>query len=106
MLPVGESLSWWTCYMIAAELLALLICPETRQELSLASAQEVDELNEAIRQRTMRTVVGKEVEQSIDGALIRDDRTVAYPIRDGIPVMLVAEGLAITPATFRVGAKA
>ena len=82
--------------MIAAELLALLICPETRQELSLASAQEVDELNEAIRQRTMRTVVGKEVEQSIDGALIRD----------GIPVMLVAEGLAITPATFRVGAKA
>ena len=31
----------------------------------------------------------------MEGALIRADRAIAYPIRDDIPVMLVAEGLVI-----------
>ena len=32
----------------------------------------------------------------VEGALIRIDRAIAYPIRDKIPVMLVPEGLAIS----------
>jgi uncharacterized protein YbaR (Trm112 family) len=40
-------------------------------------------------------VAGKKVVEPVAGALIRTDRAVAYPIRDGIPVMLVPEGLAI-----------
>jgi len=81
--------------MLDAELLALLVCPETHQDVTLATPGEIILLNEAIHQGRVRTVAGKEVDQPVEGALIRIDRAVAYPIRDGIPVMLVAEGLAI-----------
>jgi uncharacterized protein YbaR (Trm112 family) len=81
--------------MLDPELLALLVCPETLKDVSLATPDETARLNEAIRQGRVRTAAGKAMGQPIDGALIRIDRVVAYPIRDGIPVMLAAEGLAI-----------
>jgi len=81
--------------MLNAELLALLVCPETHQDVTLATDVEVAQINEAIRTGHIRTAAGASVDQPVDGALIRADRAIAYPIRDGIPVMLVAEGLAL-----------
>lgn len=81
--------------MLDPELLALLVCPETYQSLSEAGPEEVARLNEAIRQGIVRTMAGKEVDQPVDGALIRADGIVAYPVRDEIPVMLVAEAMDI-----------
>jgi uncharacterized protein YbaR (Trm112 family) len=81
--------------MLDPELLALLVCPETHQDVTLANPDEVALLNEAIIKGQVHTAAGKPVDQPVDGALIRVDRAIAYPIRDGIPVMLVAEGLAI-----------
>ncbi len=81
--------------MLNAELLALLVCPETHQDVTLATGAEVAQINEAIRAGHIRTAAGAPVDQPVDGALIRADRAIAYPIRDGIPVMLVAEGLAL-----------
>ena len=82
--------------MIDAQLLALLVCPETHQDVTLATPGEIALLNDAIRQGRIRTAGGNPVDQPVEGALIRTDRAVAYPIRDGIPVMLVAEGLSIS----------
>jgi len=81
--------------MLNPELLALLVCPETHQEVTLATVGEIVLLNEAILQGKVRTAKGAPVDQPVEGALIRSDRSIAYPIRDGIPVMLVAEGLSI-----------
>jgi uncharacterized protein YbaR (Trm112 family) len=81
--------------MLNPELLALLVCPETHQDVALAVPAEIAALNEAIRAGQVRTVAGEPVGQPVEAALIRIDRAVAYPIRDGIPVMLVEEGLAI-----------
>ena len=81
--------------MLDPELVALLVCPETHQDVTLALSGEIARLNEAIRAGQVRTVAGKAVDQPADGALIRVDRAVAYPIRDGIPVMLVTEALVI-----------
>jgi uncharacterized protein YbaR (Trm112 family) len=81
--------------MLNAELLALLVCPETHQDVTLATPGEIALLNEAIRRGQVRTAGGSPVEQPVEDALIRQDRLIAYPIRDGIPVMLVAEGLSI-----------
>jgi uncharacterized protein YbaR (Trm112 family) len=83
--------------MLNPELLALLVCPETHQDVALALSDEIAQINAAISQGSVRTVAGAIVEQSLEAALIRTDRRVAYPIRDGIPVMLVAEGLDLTP---------
>jgi uncharacterized protein YbaR (Trm112 family) len=81
--------------MLDAELLALLVCPETHQDVTLATDDEIALLNDAIREGRLLTAGGKSVNQPVEGALIRTDRSIAYPIRDGIPVMLVPEGLAI-----------
>jgi len=88
--------------MLNKELLALLVCPETHQDVILATPGEIALLNEAIRQGRVRTAGGSPVNQPVDDALIRADRSIAYPIRDGIPVMLVAEGLAISEVNLNV----
>jgi uncharacterized protein YbaR (Trm112 family) len=94
LLPGGTITSLKT--MIAPELLALLVCPETHQDVTLATAGEIALLNEAILLGKVRTAKGDAVDQPVEGALIRADRTIAYPIRDDIPVMLVSEGLVIS----------
>jgi len=81
--------------MLDPELLALLVCPETHQDVALATPGEIVLLNQAIREGRVRTAAGNPVDQPVEGALIRADRAIAYPIRDGIPVMLVSEGLSI-----------
>ena len=81
--------------MLDPELLALLVCPETRQELTPADPAEIARLNEAIGQGRVRNVAGGTVAEPVDAALVRADRTVAYPVRDDIPVMLIEEGLVL-----------
>jgi uncharacterized protein YbaR (Trm112 family) len=82
--------------MLNEELLALLVCPATHQDVTLAMAGEIACLNEAIREGKVRTAGGNPVDKPVEGALIRVDRAIAYPIRDGIPVMLVSEGLSVS----------
>jgi uncharacterized protein YbaR (Trm112 family) len=82
--------------MLDPELLALLVCPETHQDLTPASADEIVRLNEAIRQGRVRNVGGGTVTETVGGALVRADRAVAYPVRDDIPIMLVEEGVVLT----------
>jgi len=82
--------------MLDAELLALLVCPATHQDVALATPGEIALLNEAIREKRVRTAAGNPVDQPLEAALIRADQAIAYPIRDDIPVMLVAEGLVIS----------
>ena len=91
--------------MLDAELVALLVCPETHQDVTLAMPGEIALLNEAIREGRVKTAEGNSVSQPVEGALIRVDRAVAYPIRDGIPVMLVPEGLMISQVNLTVKAK-
>ena len=79
--------------MLNAELLALLVCPATHQDIALATPEEINKINDAIGRGRVRNVGGSLVDQPMQGALIRADRAIAYPIRDGIPVMLVSEGL-------------
>jgi len=92
--------------MLNAELLALLVCPETHQDVTLATDDEITRLNDAIRHGEVRTAAGKQVTQPVEGALVRIDRAIAYPIRDGIPVMLVAEGLIISQVNLTSEAQA
>lgn len=91
--------------MLAAELLALLVCPETHQDLTEATPSETALLNEAIQNGRVQSVAGKTVEEPVESALIRTDRAIAYPVRDGIPIMLVPEGLIIRQTNLNAGPK-
>ena len=52
-----------------ADFLALLVCPETRQSLRRATTEELARMH-------------------LDAALVREDGLVAFPVREGIPVLL------------------
>jgi uncharacterized protein len=80
---------------IAADLLAILCCPETKQEVCLLDQTVVERLNQRISKGELKTKGGQLVTEQIDGGLLRTDKTVAYPIRDQIPIMLIEEGIPI-----------
>ena len=79
--------------MIDLELMRLLCCPETNQDLREAEAALVASLNQQIISGTLRNRAGRAVQQSLDGGLIRSDGKFLYPIRADIPVMLVDESI-------------
>lgn len=85
---------------IAPELLAILCCPETKQSLTLLSAEDIERLNGRISKGEIKNKGGQIVTDPIDGGLLRDDRKVVYAIRDQIPIMLIEEGIGVDPTGF------
>ena len=78
---------------IDKDLLAILCCPDTKQDVSLADEALVAKLNEAVSRGQLKNKASKPVTEPLDGGLIRNDRKMLYPIRDDIPVMLIEEGI-------------
>ncbi len=81
---------------IDQELLSILCCPETKQDVALASESLITTLNNQIAEGVLKNKAGQPVTEKLDGGLIRADKKILYPIRDDIPVMLIEEGIPIT----------
>ena len=81
--------------LIDPGLLKILCCPETHQPVSEADAALVADLNNRIAAGTLTNRAGQTVKEKLDGALVRSDGRLAYPIRHRIPVMLVEEAVAL-----------
>ncbi len=79
--------------MITEELLTLLRCPQTMQALSPASVEQLAQVEQARVAGTLRDRAGKPVQGPIYGGLVRKDGQLLFPIRDGIPVLLLDEAL-------------
>ena len=79
--------------LIDPGLLKILCCPETRLPVTEADAALVADLNNRVAAGTLKSVGGKTVADKLEGALVRSDRAVAYPIRNRIPIMLSEEAI-------------
>ncbi|MGN6514026.1 MAG: Trm112 family protein [Lysobacteraceae bacterium] len=75
------------------KLLDILACPATRQPLALLEPRGLGLLNQAIAAGALKRVDGSAQAEPLREALITRDRRLAYRIDDGIPVLLVEEGL-------------
>jgi uncharacterized protein YbaR (Trm112 family) len=74
-------------------LLAILVCPDDKSKLSRADRELVESLNKAIGKRKLVTKGGTSVTETLDGALVRADGRIAYPVRDNIPDLIIHEGI-------------
>lgn len=79
--------------MVDKDLLNLIVCPENRTPLTPAEAGLLDRLNAAIERGNVRNRGGDTVDKPLEEALLREDGQVLYPVADGIPVLLVDEGI-------------
>jgi uncharacterized protein YbaR (Trm112 family) len=85
--------------MIDTELLKILCCPETHQELRVADSALVEKLNQQVATGGLKNRAGQPVKKKLDGGLVRADEKFLYPVRQGIPVMLVDEAIPLKPAS-------
>ena len=78
---------------VSADLIEILACPETKQPVRLATAEQLEKVNAAIREGTLRNRGGEPVAKELSEALVREDGKVLYPVDDGIPIMLIEESI-------------
>ena len=79
--------------MVDAELIELLVCPETKQVLRLADPDVLARLNAAIAEGGVRNRGGSLVSAPLSAALVREDGHILYPVREDIPIMLLDESI-------------
>lgn len=83
--------------MVNQELLEILVCPETKQPLSMADPETLERVNAAIERGELKNRGGDRVKDRIPEGLIRQDGKVLYPVWDDIPVMLLDESISLDP---------
>ena len=76
------------------KLLDILVCPASRQPLSLLDKAALAALNRDIAAGAIRRVDDSPQADALSEALVTQDRRTVYRIDDGIPVLLVEEGIA------------
>lgn len=77
------------------QLLAILCCPETKQEVTLLDQTLLEKLNAKIKTGELHNMSGSVVKEQLGGGLLRADQTIVYPIRETIPIMLIDEGISV-----------
>ena len=76
------------------KLLDLLVCPATRQPLALLDRAALAALNATAEAGKLRRADDTPQSAPLREALVTRDHRIVYRIDDGIPVLLVEEGIA------------
>lgn len=75
------------------KMLAMLRCPATGGELRLAEKTLIERLNRAIGLGGLRDHQDQKITRPLDGGFVTSDQGRLYPIRDGIPTMVLDESI-------------
>lgn len=74
--------------------LSALRCPVTKRPIELLSKKSLDALNSKILQASVTDNGGRVLSAELEQALITDTGTTIYPMINGVPVLIEAEGIA------------
>lgn len=78
---------------ISDDLLQILCCPRTKVPVQMLPGDQLTKLNEQISKGTVKYLDESTVDKPLDEGLITEDGKTVYRIDDGIPVMLVDQGI-------------
>ena len=81
---------------INAELLDIICCPVTRLPLRVMPEEQIEKLNRRIEEGSLVGRDGGKLTQPLTEALVTRDGKLAYPVRDGIPVLLEDSGIVLS----------
>lgn len=76
------------------KLLDILVCPASRQPLAMLDKAALEAVNGAISGGGLKRVDDSLQSEPLREGLLTRDRKTVYRIDDGIPVLLVEEGIA------------
>ncbi len=76
-------------------LLTILRCPVTHKGLSVAGRDLLARVNSAIESGGLVNRDGTVLSEALDEALVTDDEKLAYPVSNGIPVLLEGESISL-----------
>ena len=76
-------------------LLDIICCPVTHSPLARMSADELERLNALIAEAKISNQGDEVVTDAFEDALVTRDGKLAYPIRDGIPILLAEQGISM-----------
>jgi uncharacterized protein YbaR (Trm112 family) len=79
--------------MVDKELLDILCCPETKQNVKLVEGDVIARINVKIKEGALKNRGGDVIKEAIDSGLLREDKKYLYPIREDIPIMLIDEAI-------------
>ena len=82
--------------MIDQELLDILVCPESREPVDMADGAVLHRVNAAIEGDGVENRGGEAVTERLASGLLRADGRILYPVREGIPVMLIDESIDVS----------
>jgi len=74
-------------------LLGVLVCPESRDTLAIATADVLGRVNTAIEAGTLKNRAGHAVDTPVQEGLVRADGQMFYAIVDEIPNLLIDEAI-------------
>lgn len=80
---------------VEPDLLAILVCPENHRPLRQMEAALLKRVNERIAAGELRNRRGEVLTRPLDEALVREGDDVCYPVENGIPSLLVEEGVTL-----------
>jgi uncharacterized protein YbaR (Trm112 family) len=79
--------------MVDSELLDILCCPETKENVTLVEGDLINAINKKIEEKGIVNRGGNPVDDKMDAGLMREDKKYLYPIREDIPIMLIDEAI-------------
>lgn len=80
-------------------LLDIVCCPVTHQPLQLLPESKLALLNARIAAQAVKHRDDTVVDAPLEHALVTRDGRLAYPVRDGIPILLEPQGILLTQIT-------
>lgn len=76
--------------------LDILCCPLTHLPLEKLSPERLTQLNDSISVGKIKNESKQILAEPLAAALVTRDGKLAYPIRDGIPVLLIDQAIALS----------